>query len=110
MDSLLLNFEEVALLIGFKTATIENWAYRRKPAPQGFPRRVKVGRILRYRRVDIENWVAALGEQEETTSEVSPGHSNKRRGKPSNSEASAAEAMGLTVPAWRKTIRQNEEL
>ena len=36
MDSLLLDFDEVARLIVFSPATVANWAYRRKPAPQGF--------------------------------------------------------------------------
>ena len=61
MDSLLLDFDEVARLIVFSPATVANWAYRRKPAPQGFPTPVKVGRILRYRRTDIEGWIARLG-------------------------------------------------
>lgn len=61
MDSLLLDFDEVARLIVFSPATVANWAYRRKPAPQGFPPPVKVGRILRYRRSDIEGWIARLG-------------------------------------------------
>ena len=61
MHSLLLNFDDVARLIVLSPATIENWAYRRKPAPLGFPSPVKVGRILRYRRTDIESWIAGLG-------------------------------------------------
>lgn len=61
MDSLLLNFEEVARLIVFSPATVANWAYRRKPAPRGFPLPIKVGRILRYRRIDIEGWISRLG-------------------------------------------------
>ena len=61
MDSLLLDFEDVGRLITFSHATIANWAYRRKPAPRGFPEPIKVGRLLRYRRVDIECWIAKLG-------------------------------------------------
>jgi predicted DNA-binding transcriptional regulator AlpA len=61
MDSLLLNFEGVARLITFSPATVANWAYRRKPGPQGFPQPVKIGRILRYKRNDIEGWIASLG-------------------------------------------------
>jgi predicted DNA-binding transcriptional regulator AlpA len=61
MDSLLLDFKEVARLIAFSPATVANWGYRRKPAPQGFPQPVKIGRILRYRRKDIEGWIAGLG-------------------------------------------------
>jgi predicted DNA-binding transcriptional regulator AlpA len=61
MDSLLLDFEEVARLITFSPATVANWAYRRKPSPQGFPKPVKIGRILRFRRKDIEDWIVSLG-------------------------------------------------
>lgn len=60
MDSLLLDFADVGRLITFSQATIANWAYRRKPAPQGFPAPIKVGRILRYRRIDIERWIDNL--------------------------------------------------
>lgn len=69
MDSLLLSLEEVARLIVFSKATVENWSYRRKPAPRGFPQPIKVGRILRYRRADIERWIAGLG----VTAPVTPG-------------------------------------
>ena len=57
MEPLLLNFKEVARLIGFAHATIENWAYERKKGPIGFPEPHKVGRLLKYRRADIERWV-----------------------------------------------------
>lgn len=60
MDTLLLGFADVSALIGFSRATIENWAYRRKPAPSGFPSPYKIGRILKYRREEIVSWVDAL--------------------------------------------------
>lgn len=88
MDSLLLNFEEVARLIVFSPATVANWAYRRKPAPQGFPQPIKIGRILRYRRMDIEVWIANLGAIEPCLPSAGPNsagsaHSIKRsRGRP----------------------------
>ena len=87
MDSLLLNFDEVARLIVFSPATVANWAYKRKPAPQGFPPPAKVGRILRYRRSDIEGWIARLGIA--TSVEPNSGSNNetaptkRRRGRPS---------------------------
>ena len=48
MLSLLLDIDDVAKLIKLSPATIENWAYGRKPAPAGFPAPIKVGRLLRY--------------------------------------------------------------
>lgn len=101
MESLLLNFEEVARLIVFRQATIENWAYRRSPAPLGFPAPVKVGRLLRYKRSDIEGWIDKLGTSEANTDLVSKARGNRRRGSPTNYERSAAAALGLSVPAWR---------
>lgn len=86
MDSLLLNFDEVARLIVFSPVTVANWAYRRKPAPQGFPHPVKVGRILRYRRSDIEGWIAGLGVTElvapSPTSSSDLPRAKKPRGRP----------------------------
>jgi predicted DNA-binding transcriptional regulator AlpA len=61
MLSLLLDIDDVAKLIKLSPATIENWAYGRKPAPAGFPDPIKVGRLLRYRRADIEVWIGGLG-------------------------------------------------
>lgn len=57
---LLLIIKDVAALISFSSATVTNWAYGRKPAPPGFPKPVKIGRNLRYRRSDIEAWVASF--------------------------------------------------
>lgn len=62
MESLLLTFDDVGHLMSFSPATIANWAYRRKPAPGGFPSPIKIGRLLRYRRIDIERWIGGQGE------------------------------------------------
>jgi hypothetical protein len=45
MLSLLLDIDDVAKLIKLSPATVENWAYGRKPAPAGFPAPIKVGRL-----------------------------------------------------------------
>lgn len=71
MDSLLLDFNATAGLILFSPATIANWAYGRKPAPKGFPAPIKVGRILRYRRLDLETWIANLRGGESVLSSAS---------------------------------------
>ena len=59
MEKLLLTFLDVAQVISFREATIQNWAYCRKPAPPGFPLPIRVGRLLRYRSADLEDWVEA---------------------------------------------------
>lgn len=89
MDSLLLDISDVAALIGFSPATIENWAYRRKPSPYGFPHPFKIGRLLKYRRRDINSWIDSLGSDQSSisarkiSSEVTSDCSRKRaRGRP----------------------------
>ena len=102
MDSLLLDFEEVARLITFSPATLANWAYRRKPSPQGFPKPVKIGRILRFRRKDIEDWIVSLGVVESrlasahaTIRAETPPGVKRSRGRPRLSEAVDRELIYL---------------
>lgn len=40
--------------------TVENWAYGRRPAPEGFPAPVHVGRQLRYIEAEVDAYIAAL--------------------------------------------------
>jgi predicted DNA-binding transcriptional regulator AlpA len=93
MELLLLNFEEVARLIGFSPATIENWAYGRKPAPIGFPEPHKIGRLLKYRRADIERWVDGLGaplncaDSRHSVSDPVENTTRRTRGRPSLRES-----------------------
>lgn len=61
MKPLLLALLDVSVLVTVSVSTVRNWAYKRKPAPAGFPAPVKVGRMLRYRTADIENYVASIG-------------------------------------------------
>lgn len=56
MDKLdrLLSVEDLAAYLGVPLATIYAWRYRRQ-GPPGF----RVGRHLRFREKDIEEWIAA---------------------------------------------------
>lgn len=50
MDSLL-TVDEVAKLLSVKKSTLYTWAYRKQIPSQ------KVGKMLRFRREDIEAWL-----------------------------------------------------
>lgn len=54
MESLepLLTVQELATYLGVPVATIYGWRYRRQ-GPPGF----RIGRHLRFRRSDVEEWV-----------------------------------------------------
>ncbi len=56
----LLSTEDVATYLGVPLATVYQWHYRRTG-----PTALKVGRHLRYRRDDVERWLAeqAVGER-----------------------------------------------
>lgn len=58
---LLLTIEQTAALIGFAPKAISKWLYGYRPAPVGWPRPVKAGRSVRFRRIDVESWVNGLG-------------------------------------------------
>ena len=48
----LLTVEELAEYLGVPVATLYQWRYRRQ-GPPGF----RVGRYIRYRRNDVEQWI-----------------------------------------------------
>ena len=54
MESLepLLTVQELATYLGVPVATIYGWRYRRE-GPTGF----RIGRHLRFRRSDVEDWI-----------------------------------------------------
>lgn len=54
---LLLDTEQLARITGFAEQTIRHWANKTRPAPLGWPEPVKVGRAVRYRTIDIIQWV-----------------------------------------------------
>lgn len=55
-ETLLLTVPELAELLRVSTHTIYSWRKTGKPAPPS----VKVGGQIRYRRADVEAWLAAL--------------------------------------------------
>lgn len=82
-------------------STIRSWRSR---SPEKLPPGIRVGRVWLYRKETTEEWLAARHSppppailREQTAAPLS----NKRRGKPTNSEIAAASKAGLTVPAWR---------
>jgi excisionase family DNA binding protein len=50
----LLDQEQVAKLLGVATKTMEAWRYRGGHIPF-----VRVGRLVRYRRKDVESWISS---------------------------------------------------
>ena len=60
----LLNIATVAAILGFSRITVEHWAYGHRPAPDGFPSPVRIGRQLRYIDAEIGVWIASLRFQE----------------------------------------------
>ncbi|NDB67509.1 MAG: DNA-binding protein [Methylocystaceae bacterium] len=61
MSDILLTTEQAADLLRVKPATLKMW--RINGAGPAF---VKVGRLVRYRRATIENWLSALPEHKMT--------------------------------------------
>ena len=88
---LLLRLDEAATLVSLSLATLQNWAYKRRPAPENFPEPVRIcggtgtRPTLRYRRADLEAWVARLSvgidERSQAQLQSSPA-STSRRGRP----------------------------
>lgn len=77
---LLLDLHQAAALVGFSSSSLRHWTYGHKPAPAGWPATVHVGRNVRYRRADLEAWVANLGNQ--ATSPPAAAGEVRRRGRP----------------------------
>lgn len=77
---LLLDLYEAAELVGFSFSAVRHWTYGQKPAPAGWPATVHVGRNVRYRRGDLEAWVAGLG-TESSAPEMALHAEEPRRGR-----------------------------
>ena len=56
----LLLIQDVATRLNLSPVTIAHWAYRRKPAPGGFPAPIKIGNRLRWRPESIDAWLDTL--------------------------------------------------
>ena len=59
-EKYLLTCAEVAAIIGFAPATIKKWVYGQNTPPTDFPSALQVGGRVRYRRSDIEVWIAGI--------------------------------------------------
>ena len=92
---LLLDLFETAELVGFSFSSIRHWTYGHKPAPAGWPATVHVGRNVRYRRADLESWVAGLGGEQPAQQGIrieTVGTAPRRgRGRPRKTGAGGAE-------------------
>lgn len=56
----LLTIPQAAERIQMSRTTVKHWAYRRRPAPPGFPDPVRVNRSLRYIAQDLDKWIDSL--------------------------------------------------
>jgi excisionase family DNA binding protein len=74
MDPLdrLLTVKDLAAYLGVPVAAVYGWRYRRQGGPLGF----RVGRHLRFRYSDVEQWVAA--QQQNSGSPVRPDGRDER--------------------------------
>lgn len=75
MTNNLLTTEDLAAEFGLPTATLHNWAYQGKG-----PAYVRVGRHRRYRRQDVDTWVASRALSSLSCPLLSPTPPNGRRG------------------------------
>ena len=51
---------KVSEKISFSSSTIMNWAYGRKPAPDGFPSAVKISNRLLWVESDLDEWIDSM--------------------------------------------------
>ena len=86
----LLIIKDLAERLSLSPVTIAHWAYRRKPAPQGFPEPIKIGNRLRWRPEAIDAWLDGL--QEVPRPSGAPAvDAARRRGRPRKGMQKAAQ-------------------
>lgn len=61
MDTLLLTTDEAAQLLRLNPSTLTHWACESKRPPPGFPKPVKLGRSVRWRRADLADFIDGIG-------------------------------------------------
>lgn len=54
IDETILTTEQAAEMLGMSERTLENWRWKREG-----PSYIKLGRSIRYRKTDVENWIKA---------------------------------------------------
>lgn len=82
-----INHLEVSKIVGFAPTSVQNWAYKRKPAPAGFPMPSKVAGKLLWVQQDVENWVLSFSVSAQQNGSTNPAASTfapppRRRGRP----------------------------
>jgi predicted DNA-binding transcriptional regulator AlpA len=93
MQLQLLAIPRVASLLDLAKLTISHWAYGHRPAPEGFPKPIRVGRQLRYVEQEIGDWIRSqrgepiAPDSEQPTDIASV--TRRRRGRPTNAERAA---------------------
>lgn len=55
----LLTADDLAQVLRVSTGVIYHWGLGTKRAPDGFPAPIKLGRLLRWRRADVQAWLEA---------------------------------------------------
>lgn len=102
------DFDDIGLAARLRQSvnTVRAWRSRN---PARLPPGAKVGRVWLYNKRGVEDWLAAQSNRIPSHQMKKPATTAeplniKRRGKPSRRETEAAEAMGLTVPAWRARL------
>jgi predicted DNA-binding transcriptional regulator AlpA len=79
----LLLIQDVADRLALSPVTIAHWAYRRKPAPPGFPAPIKIGSRLRWRPEAIDAWLDSLQKTAQAAEPVLQSTAQpRRRGRP----------------------------
>lgn len=93
MQLQLLAIPRVASLLDLAKLTVSHWAYGHRPAPDGFPKPVRVGRQLRYVEQEIVDWIRQQRGEAIVPQPVAPDRSTPQarrgRGRPTNAERAA---------------------
>ena len=78
----LLLIQDLADALGLSPVTVSNWAYRKKPAPAGFPAPIRIGNRLRWRAEDVQAWLDKLQMDQTQTALVISTAGRRGRGRP----------------------------
>lgn len=103
----LVTIDEIAAALQYSKITLENWAYGRRPPPQGFPKPVKLAGRLRWRKHEVEAWLNGLPPAEPGKMGYATDSERRRRGAPTCEERAAAAAAGYaSVSDFRRAQKQ----
>lgn len=108
------DIKTVAAALDLNYHTVRNWTYGTKKSPPAWPKAVRLGRSVRYRREDLEAFVENL-QQKPADHHILPDSSLKetkiiespgKRGRPDSEETIIAQAAGLTVAELRLRVAE----